>query len=198
MNTNRRGSGRRPAGLEIALVAACGFGMAGLSACGDDPFAINWTPSPDTVLLYSLARPELNLVSGFNFRRRQVVRIEGAESTGAWDMAVDTREGQIVLLPPGALGVESAARIAPMPGETFESLLEAPSDTLLYTASDAVPATVGTAYVVRTERYAGAFGTRCVSYAKFEPLDVDPAAGTLTFVFDVSPVCNDRRLIPPD
>lgn len=198
MKSHRKGYGRGPTGLKVALITAVGLGLVGLSACDDDPFAINWTSSPDTVLLYSLARPELNLVSGFNFRRRQTVRIEGAEATGNWDMAVDTRGGQIVILPPGALGVESAARIAPMPGETFESLLEAPSDTLLYTANDPVPATVGTAYVVRTERYAGAFGTRCVSFGKFQPLDVDPAGGTLTFVFDVSPVCNDRRLIPPD
>jgi hypothetical protein len=198
MNAHRRGSSQRRTGLKLTLIAAIGLGLAGLSACDNDPFAINWSSSPDTVLLYSLARPELNLVSGFNFRRRQTVRIEGPEATGNWDMAVDTRGGQIVLLPPGALGVESAARIAPMPGETFESLKEAPSDTLLYTASDAVPATVGAVYVVRTERYAGAFGTRCVSFGKFQPLEVDPEGGTLTFVFDVSPVCNDRRLIPPD
>jgi hypothetical protein len=182
----------------LAVAIATGIGVIALAACGDDPFAVNWTPAPDTVLLYSLARPELNLVSGFNFRRRLTVRIEDPESTGSWDMAVDTRGGQIVLLPPGALGVESWARIAPVPGETFESLNEAPADTLLYASDEPVPATVGTVYVVRTERYAGAFGTRCVSYGKFEPLEVDPEDGILTMVFDVSPVCNDRRLIPPD
>lgn len=198
MNHPTRSSRRRRAGPLLAVAMAAGIGVVALTSCGDDPFAVNWSAAPDTVLLYSLARPELNLVSGFNFRRRLTVRIEDPASTGSWDMAVDTRGGQIVLLPPGALGVESWARIAPMPGETFESLHEAPADTLLYTADEPVLATVGTAYAVRTERYAGAFGTRCVSYGKFEPLHIDPEDGILTFVFDVSPVCNDRRLIPPD
>ena len=196
-SSSRVSRGRRP-GRALALVAAFGAGVAGITACGDDPFAIRWTEAPDTVLLYSLARPEMNLASGIGFRRRQTVKIESAEATGSWDMAVDTRGGQIVMLPPGALGVKSEARIAAMPGETFQGLEEAPSDTLLYTATEAVPATTGMVYVFRTERYSGSFGTRCVSYGKLEPLEVDPVAGTLVFMFDVSPVCNDRRLVPPD
>ena len=43
------------------------------TACDDDPFAFNWTDNPDTVLLYSMARPELGLVSiGLNGTLRLV------------------------------------------------------------------------------------------------------------------------------
>ena len=102
----------------LAVFAALAVGAVA-SACGDDPFAIRWTESPDTVLLYSLARPELNLVSGFNFQSRFPVTVEGPTSTGNWDVAVDTRDNQIVLLPPGALGISSRAGIAELPGKTF-------------------------------------------------------------------------------
>ena len=177
----------------LAALAAVGAG-----ACGDDPFAIRWTESPDTVVLYSLARPELNLTSGFNFNNRIPSRIEAAAATGTWDVAVDTRDGAIVLLPPGALGVESRAGIAPVPGMSFEEVIEAPADTAAYTTDAPVPVQTGTVYVVRTNQGVGAFGTRCVYYAKLQPLEVDPVGGTLRFTFDASPVCNDRRLIPPD
>jgi hypothetical protein len=168
------------------------------SACGSDPFAFNWTASKDTVQLYSLARPELNLYSGFNFYQRTRVRIEAATSTGTWDIAVDTRNGQIVLLPPGALGVTSKARITVVSGQTFDQVTDAPADTTLYTANEPVPVSNGNIYVVRTNQSIGAYGTPCVYYAKLEPVDIDPTDGILTFAFDSSPVCNDRRLIPPN
>ena len=185
-----------PRGRIAAVLLA--MGAVGLGACGDAPFAIRWVEAPDTVLLYSLARPELNLTSGFNFNNRLPVRIEAPAATGTWDIAVDTRNGGIVLLAPAALGVESRAGIVPMPGMTFAEVIEAPADTSLYVKDQPVPATVGSLYVVRTNQGIGAFGTRCFYYAKLEVLDADAAAGTLTFKYDASPVCNDRRLIPPD
>lgn len=192
----RRPRTSRPTG-RLAVVAAAVALVAG-TACGDDPFTIRWTEAPDTVLLYSLARPELNLTSGFNFNNRIPVRIEAASATGSWDLAVDTREGRIVVLPPGALGVSSRAGIARLPGTTFEDAVEAPADTASYTTDRAVDVEIGTVYVIRTGQRAGAFGTRCVYYGKFQPLAADAVGGTLEFKYDVSPVCNDRRLIPPD
>ena len=56
--------------------------------------------------------------------------IESATATGTWDIALGTEGGQLVLLPPGALGVAgSTARIAPLTGTTFEQVREAPSDS---------------------------------------------------------------------
>ena len=173
------------------------MGAVGAAACGDDPFKIDWVESPDTVVLYSLARPDLNKVSGFDFYNRYALVVEDAESTGNWDFAVGTRNGRIVLLPPGALGVTSKARVAALKGRTFADVTEAPADTLLYEARNPVPVELGTIYVWRTRQGYGSFGRVCVYYAKMEALAVDPAAGTLQFVFDSSRVCNDRSLIPP-
>lgn len=181
-----------------SLAVAAALVVVGTAACGDDPFAIQWVEAPDTVLLYSLARPELNLTSGFNFNQRTAVRIESAGATGTWDMAVDTRGGQIVLLPPGALGVTSRAGIATLSGQSFADVLEAPADTAAYVGTQAVQVDMGTIYVIRTNQGVGAFGTRCLYYAKLEPLVIDVEGGTLTFKYDSSPVCNDRSLTPPD
>jgi hypothetical protein len=182
----------------IALFAVAAALSTGLGACGGDPFAINWAASPDTVLLYSLARPELNLSSGYNFFGRRAVRVESATATGSWDLALDTRGGDLVFLPPGALGVGSRARVTALPGMRFDDVIDAPADTAVYSAVSPLPIEMGTVYVVRTGQSVGAFGRRCSYYAKLEPLVIDVDGGTLTFVFDVSPVCNSLRLIPPD
>jgi len=169
-----------------------------LGACDDDLFRVDWVESPDTVLLYSLARPELNLLSAFDFVNRYSVRIESPNATGQWDLAIDTQEGDLVFLPPEAVGVTgSRARISPMGAVRFEDLRTAPSDTALYVGDRAVPVVLGHTYVIRTRQEYGYYGQSCVYYGKLEPLTKDPEAGTITFVFDVSPVCNSRKLYPP-
>lgn len=192
--SSRRAQRRRRSPALAVLVAV---GLAGAAACGDDPFKIDWVESPDTVLLFTLSRPELNLPSGFDFYNRSTVVIEVPDATGNWDMAVDTRGSGVVLLPPGALGVISKAQVAALPGRTFQDVTEAPADTALYTSRAPVPVAMGTVYVWRTRQAYGSFGSVCVYYAKMEPVVINAAAGTLSFVFDASPVCNDRSLIPP-
>lgn len=184
-------------GRRVLLAVGAALTIGGIGACGDDPFLIRWEEDPDTVLLYSLARPEFNLLSGFSFTRRLGVIVENATATGTWDLAVDTRDGVIVFLPPLALGVDGRAGIAPLPGETFD-LEEAPKDTAAYVTDRPVPVELGTLYVVRTNRSQGIYGTRCQYYYKVQPLDVDAVGGTVTFMYDGSPVCNDFKLIPPD
>jgi hypothetical protein len=179
----------------VALAAAILVGTAG---CGDDPFAFRWSDTPDTILLYSLARPELNLVSAFNFFQGVRVQVEAPAATGQWDAAVDTRDGEIVLLVPGVFGVASAARIAPLGDIALEDVTSAPSDTTLYIADRPVPMVEGDVYVIKTNRSRGSFGRNCVYYGKLEPLIADPAAGTLTFRYVLNPVCNSRDLVPPD
>ncbi len=197
MSSFRKSLPTRARGGTPTWIAVVFLGTLALGGCGRDPFQIDWVESPDTVTLYSLARPQLNLVSGFDFYNRIAVRIEDSEATGNWDIAVDTRNGKIVLLAPGALGVNSKARIARIPGTTFADVVEAPADTTLYTATSPVPAELGSVYVIRTRQGYGSFGRVCVYYAKLEPLEIDPVGGTLRFVFDASPSCNDRKLIPP-
>ena len=189
-----RALSRRPAGPTLACALAVTVG-----ACGDDPFSFSWNDTPETVLLYSLARPELNLESGYAFRQHVRVRVESAAATGNWDAALDTRAGALVWLPPGALGVsQSAARIAILPGVTLEDVTRAPADTTQYTADEAVPIEMGTVYIIKTNRSTGPFGSSCVYYAKAEPVVLDPVGGTLTFRYVTSPICNSLDLIPPD
>jgi len=180
-----------------ALLAALAMAAAGVTASCDDPYKLEWSVSPDTVLLYSLTRPERNLPSGFDFFNRTRVVLENPDATGNWDMAVDVRAGELVLLPPGALGISSKAQVAALSGRTFYDVTKAPSDTAAYSARSAVPVELGTTYVWRTRQMYGAYGTACVYYAKMEPLAIDATGGTLQFVFDSSPACNDRSLIPP-
>jgi len=172
--------------------------LAGATACEDDIFKVRWEEDPDTVVLHSLARPELNLLSGFDFISRIPIRIESPDATGRWDVVLDTQEGELVLLTPGALGVTgSEVGIAPMGAMEFDAVRSAPSDTARYVRDDPVQIEVGQVYVVRTRQQSGIYGQRCVYYGKFEPLEEDAVAGRLKFQFDVSPVCNSRKLYPP-
>jgi len=172
--------------------------LVGTWACEDDPFKINWELSPDTVLLYSLARPEMNLYSAFDFVGQVPVRVEAPSAVGEWDMALDTQDGTLVFVPPPAIGLtNSTARIAPMGDLGYDDIRRAPRDTTLYIGDRPVPVEVGQLYVIRTRQKIGSWGSRCVYYGKMEPLTADAEAGILTFKYDVSPVCNDRKLIPP-
>lgn len=193
MQSELHGRARGPA--LAALTAAL---LVGVAACGDDPFAFDWSDAPDTVLVYSMARPELNLVSAYNFLQGARVRVEAPAATGSWDLAVDTRDGQIVFLPPGALNVTAEAGIAVLEGLTLDDVTRAPADTLLYVEDEPVPVRQGEIYVIRTNRQRGSFGRTCVYYAKAEAVDIDPVGGTLTFREVTNPVCNDRDLVPPD
>jgi hypothetical protein len=186
---------RRHSPKAVALAAAI---VVGTVACGDDPFAFNWSDRPDTVQIYSLARPEQNVQSAFNFYTRSSLDVSRPSSTGNWDLAVDTDGDDLVLLPPGALGVASRARIAAIEGMTLDDIVEAPTDTLAYVGADPVPVRLGTIYVVRTGQRTGSFGTRCVYYAKMEAVEVDVPGGRLRFRHVTNPVCNDRRLTPPN
>jgi hypothetical protein len=171
--------------------------LMGLAACGDDPFAYDWFDTPDTTFLFSLARPELNLESGFNFYERLSVRVETPGATGTWDVAVDTEGASLVLLPPGALGITARAAVATITGVAFDDIRQAPGDTLLYEGNDPIPVVAGTVYVVRTNLQGGSFGSSCVYYAKMEPVTIDVAGGMLTFRYVASPICNNRELVSP-
>ena len=167
------------------------------SGCGSDPFAVRWTESPQEATIYSLDRPEPHLRSAFNLSARRAVRLEGADARGRWDFALERRDGRLYLVPPGAMGVRgSQAAISPVAGVPWEDVREAPSDTARFVSRAPVLLEAGTIYVVRTHEQLGSFGRTCVFYGKVEPLDIDLERGALTFLNDVSPDCNNRRLVP--
>lgn len=166
------------------------------SACSD-PFALEWIAAPDTVLLYSITRPELNVDSGFDFLRRQSIRVEAPSATNGWDMVVDTDGASMFLLPPGALGIESEAAILEMPGAEFDVIEEAPrEDDERYVTDDPVRVQIGVLYVIRTRRQVSTFGQLCNHYAKLVPVSVDIAEQSLTFLYDTNRLCNSRKLQP--
>lgn len=168
-----------------------------VTGCGDDPFVRGWEVDVDTVTLFSLQRPELDIPTAFGFRDRLPIQIEDPTASGQWDLAVDTQGDVLVFLPPGALNINSRARIARLTGATFETLAEAPRDTTRFSATEPVPISTGTVYVVRTgERVFS--GIRCIFFAKLEPVEIDVETGFVEFFFDVNPNCNDDALIPPD
>lgn len=185
-------------GPALAVAACLVVGSVALAACGADPYKINWVVSPDTVVLYSLAHPNLNLVSAMDFYNRQRLRVEDPAASGNWDVAIDTRAGKMVLVAPGALGMVSKARIVRIEGVNFDDVVMAPADTTLYTEKQPLPLVMGSVYVVRSRKQLGGYGTTCVYYAKMAPVEIDSEAGSIRFVFDSSPVCNDRNLVPTD
>jgi hypothetical protein len=185
---------RSPSRLLVSGLTALVLGGAA-AACGDDPFQITWISTPDTTVIYSLARPELGLPSAFDFLDRDRFVVEAPGSTDAWDVALDTRDGRLALVPPGALGVVSEARITVIADVSFDDVLEAPADTTLYTATDPVFLALGNVYVVRTRLQSSSFGV-CMFYAKLEPLVIDTELESVHFVFDNNPRCEDRNLQP--
>ncbi len=170
--------------------------MMALTAC-EDPFVGRWNDAPDSAFVHSLARPEINIESGFAFNERRRVRIQAPNATGTWDVALDTQGGALVLLPPGALGITARAGIASLGATPFDDVRQAPGDTLLYELDDPVPMTVGHVYAIRTNRSLTGFGSTCVYYAKIEPFTLDVPEGLMRFKFVVSPVCNSRDLFSP-
>lgn len=179
--------------FHLALAASASM----LSACGDDPFSVQWAADPDTVQLYALSRPEPNLLSAFDFYNRIPKRLEAVGTGNQWDLVADVREGQFVWLPPGMLGISSDAAVATLEGVTFEEADRAPADTARYVKDEPVPVHLDRIYVIRTRRFRGSFST-CNYYGKIEALETDPIAGTIRFQFDVNRVCNSLDLIPPD
>ena len=178
----------------MALLVAS---VLGIAACGENIFDVNWVnPKVQTVLLYSLTRPDLNVPSGYDFVNREPVEIQEAGATGFWDLLVDMQDGQLVFIPPGALGIDSDVMVLPMTGMSFDEVLEAPEDSTLYIRDQPIPAEVGTTYILRTHEGQSDFGIPCVFWGKLETTEVHPAAETVVFIYDVSPLCDDRGLVP--
>lgn len=164
------------------------------TAC--ETFEPTMFPVGDTIVLYSLARPEfIGRRSGFDFITPQAVVLEEpkGQRLAEFDVAFSELEGKFVLLPAGlfetfdidpAIAVDST-------GVTFEELTRAPSKG--YVTDEAVPLRTGRIYIVRTRQDRGS----CSRFAKVEVLDLDPE-GILEFRFLRNNLCNDRTLTDVD
>ena len=178
------------------LLSTAAVLLFGAVACGDDPFRINWEGNPVEATLFSLDRDELNRPSGFNMLERRTVIIESAAAEGRWDFLLDREEGNLLLVPAAAMGVDSRAGIVAVPGAAWDDVTEAPADSLVYITEEPVQAELGTIYIIRTHMQFDLFGRQCRFYGKVEPVELDGEAGILRFLHDTNPSCNDRRLVP--
>lgn len=178
------------------LLAVAGVLVWTLTACDDDPFAVTWVANQDTARIFSLDRPEVGLVSALDFIGRREVVVESPGTTGTWDMALDDVDGVLSFITPEVLGIESEAGIAAFPDLSFEELREAPADSASYAILEPVPAEVGTVYVIRTREARGQFSQLCLFFGKFEVIEVNEGTGSVRFVFDLNPDCDDRSLVP--
>lgn len=167
------------------------------AGCGNALGPQEWTPTPDTVTLFSVSRPDYTgLPSGLDFVIGQTVPIEASTATG-FDVVLAQQDGNFVFLPEDALvGVTTGAGVSPVTGTSFDALQEAPSDTSAYVHATAVPLQVGGIYVVRSRQSTCGYVTG-QWYAKVQALSVDQADGTAQFQFVRNPYCNDRNLLPP-
>lgn len=170
-----------------------------LGACEDTTgFQINPLISTDTV---EVAAPEegsllptaldVTSSSGFIGGGRFPER---AQHAGEWDFAIRERDGALVFVPAGALGLDSRAAITrPLEGRTFDEVDEAPGPGS-FVADSAVVIEVGAVYVARSRDIVCGFSSS-LQYAKLQPLEVDLAAGTVRLRIQTNERCGDPRLV---
>lgn len=177
-----RGAG---VGVAVACIVAGG--------CGDSPYEIEWSTGADTVVLYSITHPVLNLANAFDFVDVTPVLVEAPGATGNWDVAVGGDEDGLTLLPPRSLGIGEDVGIAVLP-QLLEEVTMAPEDSTAYQWAEPVPLSTGTTYVIRTRQAYDNYGSLCVFFAKMEPLSIDLANLRVRFIYGANPNCGDRRL----
>ncbi len=176
----------RPLGL-LALTSTLVLG-----GCDDGFDPLIWGNFPDTVELFSLARPEhVDRPSAYNMTGRIEVVVDRPKlNPSDFDFAVSENDaGEFLLLPAGVF-----ADFDVRPGiidttATFDGLTRAPRDG--YTVDEPVVADSNTVYVVRSSQARNG----CFFYGKIEVLELDPA-GSVTIRALTNPNCSDRSLVP--
>ena len=173
------------------------------AGCDDSTFDLSPILTSDTVWLATPERPGNDTIptaldvtsngAGGLWGGRFPERVSDAL---AWDFLVRIRDGQMVLMPPGVLGLASRASItAAIPGETLEGLREAPGQSS-FISDDVVPMQKGSVYVARSRDSADQFGGSCAQYAKLSPVEIDAAAGRVRIALTTNERCSDPRLVP--
>jgi hypothetical protein len=178
--------------LPAVLVTGCGDPFFGAL----DPLMVTDSLSlaaPSDAFPNTPSALDVTSAGGFIRGGRFPERLEDA--TIGWDLAVRVRDGGIVFLLSGAAGFGGRAGISePLAGQTFEGLTQVPSG-IRYETETAVPAQVGSVYVVRSREFSTGFGG-CVQYSKLEPTEMNPAEGTVRVRLSTNERCYDNRLVP--
>lgn len=176
-------------------------GCIALTGCGDDAFDLTPLLVSDTVLLAAPLPGNIDLPTALDVTGNGAGGLWGGRfpervsDALAWDFLVRIRDGQLVLLPPGALGVSSRASITrALVGETLEGLREAPGQST-FIADSAVVLQRGSVYVARSRAALDQFGGGCSQFAKLSPVELDLVAGRVSIAVTTNQRCSDPRLV---
>ena len=167
-----------------------------LSACGESSGLLPATfeNELDTAVVYALQGTAIGTPSGFDIVSGLPVRPEIAEQ---FDFAFDIdSNGRAVLYPSGLLGGSSVPGLL-VTGETFDEIDRAPLDD--YVVDSVLVVTDSLTFVGRsraTSALCSVFIGSIPRYGKFEVLDLDVTARTLTLRFIVNLNCGYRALTP--
>lgn len=164
-----------------------------LGGCDDGFEPLVWGNFPDTVALFSLARPEyVDRPSAYDMAAEVAVVVEQQRANPAtFDVAVtEDDEGTFQLLPAGLFAdFDIRPGIFHHPSATFESLMRAPREGFEF--EQPVRADTTGVYVIRSRQAPNG----CFYYGKLEVLELDPA-GIMTIRALRNPNCSDRSLVP--
>ncbi len=187
----RRGDVRRR-GVSLYVLLAVMLPFA-LPACDDqlDPFLSEEVERT----IFSLARDELNRPEGIDFVSRTIIRIEVPGPIN-WDLVLDTRDGQLVLVNARDFGLTDGASVAVIRNLTFDEVRKVPENSEDYEEDEPIIVEEGVVYAIRT-RPAPLGGTRitCRRFSKMEVVDADVASGRLTVRLVTNDNCEDARLV---
>jgi hypothetical protein len=178
-----------------------------LTACDDStgvrsPQLIGDTITVAAPLPQNANQPHaLDITSSFGIRGGRFPEL--ARDAAEWDFAVRVQDGELVLVPAGALGIDVRTLPAITPaiaGETIETLREAPGQST-FIRDRAVAMQVGAVYAARSREFLGSDFSiggvvPCTQFAKMEPIEVDVAAGILRIYIITNENCSDLRLAP--
>ena len=186
----------------IAAISLLASAVALTTACeGDNGYQIDPRIATDTI---EVAAPgsASGLASAVDVSANLGVinggrRPETQQDAERWDFAIRVRDGEVVFVPAGALGLTSTAGIThPLTGQTFDQVIEAPGSASFVTDS-AVVAEVGSVYVVRSRNVSCGFGA-AAQYAKMQPLEISVEEGRVELLISTNEVCGDPRLVERD
>lgn len=178
---------RRP--LILSLIP-----LAILLAWGcDDPFAaflLDVPEVPSEATLFDFIDGRLQDPPAFDIVRERPARVD---QTRDWDFLFRVVGGGAELVPFTAVTdsvTDSGLRVAET---SFEGVLEAPETG--YILTEPIPVAIGDVLIARSRRDARQV-LACSQFAKLEILDLDIAAGQITFRYLVNPNCGDTVLEP--
>ena len=179
----------RLGGAAAALVAVAAGCSGGTQL--PDPSTENVV---DTVTIYALNGTAIGTASAFNIVVGLAARPELQEE---YDFAFDIDSANRALLLPGNLSGRPSSAGLQQSSTAFESIVRAPLDD--YVTDTALVVQTGTVFIGRsrsTDTFCSVYVGAIPRYAKFEVLELDLAARTVTLEFLANLNCGYRDLMP--